>query len=70
MKSRGRPAGSVSFIGVKLSDLNKILIEDAIVLVDRRYKDLIDANSLETHAIKGEAIETVNASAPVDFKVS
>jgi len=70
MANRGRPAGSMSFIGVKLSDLNLILCPDAVVLVDRRYKDLIDANNIEMQTVVGKAIETVEASAPVDFKVS
>lgn len=70
MATRGRPAGSMSFIGVKLSDLNAILHPDAVVLVDRRYKDLIDANNIQTQTVVGKAIETVEASAPVDFKVS
>jgi hypothetical protein len=67
---RGRPAGSVSYIGVKLSDLNSILKPDAIVLVDKRYEYLINANDMTTKKVEPENVEeTIEASAPIEFVV-
>ncbi|MAH46524.1 hypothetical protein CMI37_11870 [Candidatus Pacearchaeota archaeon] len=37
----GRTKGAVSFVSVKLGELNRILKEDAPVLVNRRYAELL-----------------------------
>lgn len=69
MNKRGRPAGSVSFIPVKLTDLNKILKPDAVVLVDRRYAILLGSNSVEVQEGNADVNDAIVSSAPVDFKV-
>jgi len=54
MAGRGRPKGSAgaSFIGVHLGELNRVLKEDAIVMVSRKYAEQLN--------LSGKAILTEN----------
>ena len=68
---RGRPQGSVSYIGVKLSDLNSILKPNAIVLVDKRYSALIGAHDFVATKVDADNVEeTIEASKPIEFVVN
>ena len=44
MAGRGRPKGSAgaSFMGVHLGELNRVLKEDAIVMVSRKYAEQLN----------------------------
>lgn len=41
MAKRGRKKGSVSFVSVPLSELNRVLRESAYVVVSKKYADTL-----------------------------
>ena len=70
MAGRGRPKGSAgaSFMGVHLGELNRVLKEDAIVMVSRKYAEQLN--------LTGKPIKTENnnkhleaLTVQADFKV-
>lgn len=69
MAGRGRPKGSAgaSFLGVHLGELNRVLKEDAIVMVSRKYAEQLN--------LTGKPIKTENNNKHLesleaaDFKV-
>ena len=69
MAGRGRPKGSAgaSFLGVHLGELNRVLKEDAIVMVSRKYAEQLN--------LTGKPIKTENNNKhleslePADFNV-
>ena len=69
MAKRGRKAGAAgcSFLGVNLRELNRVLKEDAIVMVSRKYAEQLN--------LTGKPIKTENNNKhleslePADFKV-
>ena len=44
-KGSGRTKGAVSFVRVTLKDLNRVLRENASVLVSRKYAEQLELNS-------------------------
>ena len=52
MATRGRKKGSVSFVSVPLSELNRVLRESAHVVVSKKYAD--------TLFLQGDNMEAVN----------
>jgi|TARA_Y100000310_G_C20157387_1_gene567483 hypothetical protein len=42
---RGKKKGATSFVKVNLRELNRILKEDAIVIVSRRFAETLDLNA-------------------------
>ena len=42
MGKRGPKAGATQFIGVSLGELNRVLKEDATVLVSRKFSDMLN----------------------------
>ncbi len=44
-KGSGRTKGATSFVKVHLGELNRILREDAIVIVSRRYAEQLELSS-------------------------
>jgi hypothetical protein len=62
--ARGKTKGAGSFQQVNLRELNRVLKEDAIVIVSRRY-----AETLNLEVEKFEATTTnIKAKEPIDFK--
>ena len=62
--ARGKTKGAGSFLQVNLKELNRVLKEDAIVIVSRRY-----AETLNLEVEKFEATTTNNkAKEPIDLK--
>ena len=55
-KGAGRPVGSVSYICVKLSELNRVLNPDAVVRVNSEYKPLFTDNGSITQDAKVESV--------------
>ena len=68
MGKRGPKAGATQFIGVSLGELNRILKEDAIVLVSRKYSDMLNIEGKGVrHLSNNKHIEAV-VDQP-DFKI-
>ena len=62
--ARGKTKGAGSFLQVNLRELNRVLKEDAIVVISRRY-----AETLNLKVEKFEATtDNIKAKRPVDFK--
>ena len=62
--ARGKTKGAGSFLQVNLKELNRVLKEDAIVIVSRLY-----AETLNLEVEKFEATTTnIKAKEPIDFK--
>lgn len=53
----GRPKNSVSYIGIKLSDLNKMLAPEAIILVDSGYRIVAKMNNVEVSQVRKEDLQ-------------
>ncbi len=62
----GRTKGAVSFIAVKLNDLNCVLKPDATVMVSRRYAEQLQLNG-QPLAATTKNIESL--ASQVEFKV-
>ena len=68
MGKRGPKAGATQFIGVSLGELHRILKEDAIVLVSRKYSDMLNIEGKGVrHLSNNKHIEAV-VDQP-DFKI-
>jgi hypothetical protein len=62
--ARGKTKGAGSFLQVNLKELNRVLKEDAVVVVSRRF-----AETLNLEVEQFEASTTnIKAKKPVDFK--
>jgi len=62
--ARGKTKGAGSFLQVSLRELNRVLREDAVVVISRRY-----AETLNLKVEKFEATtNNIKAKEPVDFK--
>ena len=63
-KGSGRTSGSTSFVEVSLGELNRVLREDAIVIVGRKYAEAIrlDAKKVESNV---DVIESVTCAVEV-----
>ena len=62
--ARGKTKGAGSFLQVNLRELNRVLREDATVIISRRY-----AETLNLKVEKFEATtDNIKAKKPVDFK--
>jgi len=62
--ARGKTKGAGSFLQVNLRELNRVLKEDATVIISRRY-----AETLNLKVEKFEATtDNIKAKKPVDFK--
>ena len=63
MAGRGRPKGSAgaSFLGVHLGELNRVLKEDAVVLVSRKYSDMLH--------IEGKGVRHLNNNKHIEAVV-
>ena len=63
-KGSGRTSGSTSFVEVSLGELNRVLREDAIVIVGRKYAEAIrlDAKKVESNV---DVIESVACAVEV-----
>tara|TARA_Y100000310_G_scaffold302443_1_gene339786 strand:+ start:838 stop:1071 length:234 start_codon:yes stop_codon:yes gene_type:complete len=69
MAKRGRKPGSTYAIAVSLKELNRVLKEDATVMVSHHYaKQLNLSGKRAAHEDVHEAAESV--ARPVEFKVS
>ena len=68
MKSnRGRKKGSFCFSMVTLSELNKVLKQDAVVIVSKKFADNLSIRGIE----KEVTIKTYDSiQQPIDFQVS
>jgi len=62
--ARGKTKGAGSFLQVNLRELNRVLKEDAIVVVSRRYAETLN---LEVEDFKATTTN-IKAKKPVDFK--
>ena len=63
----GRTKGAVSFLAINLRELNRVLKEDAIVLVSRRYAEQLQLDGVQT-AANTKNIEAYGKQ--IDVKVS
>ena len=63
-KGSGRTSGSTSFVEVPLRELNRVLKEDAIVIIGRKYAEAVrlDARKVESNV---EVIESVASAVEV-----
>ena len=62
--ARGKTKGAGSFLQVNLRELNRVLKEDAVVVISRRYAETL---SLEVESFQATT-ENIKAKQPVDFK--
>ena len=62
--ARGKTKGAGSFQQVNLRELNRVLKEDAVVIVSRRFAETL---SLEVEEFQATT-ENIKAKQPVDFK--
>ena len=62
--ARGKTKGAGSFQQVNLRELNRVLKEDAVVIVSRRFAETL---SLEVQEFQATT-ENIKAKQPVDFK--
>jgi hypothetical protein len=67
MKSnRGRKKGSFCFSMIRLSELNKVLKQDAVVIVSKKFLDNLNIRGIE----KEVNTKTYNSfEQPIDFQV-
>jgi hypothetical protein len=62
--ARGKTKGAGSFLQVNLRELNRVLKEDAIVVVSRRYAETLNLDVEDFQA----TTTNIKAKKPVDFK--
>lgn len=62
--ARGKTKGAGSFLQVTLKELNRVLKEDAKVIVSRKYAEALELKTDNFVA----STENVKAKKPVDFK--
>jgi len=65
MATRGRKKGSVSFVSVPLSELNRVLREQAYVVVSKKFADTLfmQGDDMVANNAEYEAV-----SQPIEFK--
>ena len=63
-RGSGRTSGSTSFVEVTLGELNRVLKEDAVVIVGRKYAEAIrlDAKKVESNV---DVIESVASAVEI-----
>lgn len=63
--------GKPHIVGVKLSDLNKLFKEDAIIMVDRSYLAILNPNLVDTQTIESKQLthEEMNAETENEQKI-
>jgi len=62
-KGSGRTKGAVSFVEVTLGELNRILKQDAVIMVSRKYAEAINLDSKAvdaTTSVVEAAANTIN----------
>ena len=64
-KGSGRTKGATSLIEVNLRELNRVLREDAVVMVGRKYAEQL---RLATGSRIASTYENVVAAAPIEIK--
>jgi hypothetical protein len=62
--ARGKTKGAGSFLQVSLRELNRVLREDAVVVVSRRYAETLNLNV----EIFEATTTNIKAKKPVEFK--
>ena len=62
--ARGKTKGAGSFVIINLRELNRVLKEDAIVVVSRRFAETLNLTVDKFVA----STENIKAKKPVDFK--
>ena len=62
--ARGKTKGAGSFLQVNLRELNRVLKEDAVVVISRRYAETLNLKVEQFQA----TTENIKAKKPVDFK--
>jgi hypothetical protein len=62
--ARGKTKGAGSFLQVNLRELNRVLKEDAVVVVSRRYAETLN---LEVEQFQATT-RNIKAKEPIDFK--
>jgi hypothetical protein len=62
--ARGKTKGAGSFLQVNLRELNRVLKEDAVVVVSRRYAETLN---LEVEQFRATT-KNIKAKEPIDFK--
>ena len=68
MKStRGRKKGSFCFSMIPLSELNKVLKQDAIVIVSKKFADNLSIKGIEKE-VTTKTYDSIQQ--PIDFQVS
>ena len=68
MKStRGRKKGSFCFSMIPLSELNKILKQDAVVIVSKKFLDNLNIRGIEKE-VTTKTYDSIQQ--PIDFQVS
>tara|TARA_Y100000310_G_scaffold317078_1_gene369535 strand:- start:939 stop:1211 length:273 start_codon:yes stop_codon:yes gene_type:complete len=60
-KGSGRTAGSTSFVEVSLRELNRVLKEDAVIIIGRKYAEALrlDSKKVESNV---DVIESVTSA--------
>lgn len=64
--ARGKTKGAGSFLQVSLKELNRVLKEDAMVVISRRYAEALELKTDNFVA----STENVKAKKPVEFKTA
>jgi hypothetical protein len=68
MKStRGRKKGSFCFSMIPLSELNKVLKQDAIIIVSKKFSDNLSLKGIEKE-VTTKTYDSIQQ--PIDFQVS
>jgi hypothetical protein len=62
--ARGKTKGAGSFLQVNLRELNRVLKEDAVVVISRRYAETLN---LEVEQFQAST-KNIKAKEPIDFK--
>ena len=64
MATRGRKKGSVSFVSIPLSELNRVLRESAHVVVSKKYADTLFLQGTDMEAVNKEYESVLE---PIEF---
>jgi hypothetical protein len=63
--ARGKTKGAGSFLQVNLRELNRVLKEDAVVIISRRYAETLN---LKVEKKFEATTDNIKAKEPIDFK--
>ena len=66
-KGSGRTKGAVSFVEVTLGELNRILKQDAVIMVSRKYAEALN---LDSKAVEATASVVEAAANTINIKTS